>query len=73
MLEAIGNEESLESLRLLIETHMDYYETYQRKEAENMELRSQESKYKSYGNNFYSSEDHKGAGGNKRRGKKGRN
>ncbi|CAI2366375.1 unnamed protein product [Moneuplotes crassus] len=72
-IEAIGNEESLENLRLLIETHMDYYDTYQDKESENVELITQKSKYNSYGKNFYTNDDQKGAGGNKRKPKRGRN
>jgi len=58
VIEAIGNEESLENLRLLMETHMSYYDTYQEKETERVELSKQEGKYNSYGEVFYHSDTH---------------
>jgi len=74
MIEVIGNEESLENLRLLMETQMEYFETYKHKENENIELRTQENKYNSYGDNFFTNEDHKGnSNSHRRRNKRGKN
>lgn len=70
LMEAIGNEESLEALRLLMETHLEYFETYRNKENETRELSKQESKYNTYGDVFYDN-SHKGDG--RRRGKRGKN
>lgn len=74
LIEAIGNEESLESLRLLMETHMEYYETYRNKENETRELSRQESKYNNYGEVFYDNGGQRdGNGQGRRRIKRGKN
>lgn len=44
MLEAIGNEDSLEDLEMLLETHLSYFNTYKEKENTSRELSKQMNK-----------------------------
>jgi predicted PilT family ATPase len=66
--EAIGNEEALERLQLLMDTHMEFYGTHQDKQNKNRELTKQASKYNSYGEAFY--DKNQSVRGDRRRAKK---
>lgn len=69
LVEAIGNEEALERLQLLMDTHMEYYGTHQDKQNKNRELTKQASKYNTYGEAFYAAKP-QGAPDARRRNKK---
>ena len=68
-LEAIGNEEALDQLKLLYEQHLEYYSTYQEKEEKGRELSKKQSKYNNYGDSFYSLDGGYRGRGNGRGGK----
>mmetsp|Transcript_17278 Transcript_17278/g.19313 ORF Transcript_17278/g.19313 Transcript_17278/m.19313 type:complete len:248 (+) Transcript_17278:470-1213(+) len=63
-IEAIGNEEALVKLNIILDTHMEYYDTHQDKIGQQRVLSKQQSKYNSYGDVFHGKE-----GANKRGGK----
>lgn len=76
IIETIGNEDSLERLRLLLDTHLGYFEDYRQKEDVNRDLNKQMNKLnQNYGvGGYYQSEGNKsqgpGQGPNQRRAKK---
>ena len=52
-IEVIGNEEAIENFKILLETHLNYYDTYQSREYENAELNKQYNKINSnYGESY---------------------
>lgn len=74
-IEVIGNEDSIEKFKLLLDTHLSYFGTYQEKETENRELTSAMKKINNnYGEAFYQTDGgYKNQGGQnakKNRGKK---
>ena len=74
ILEVIGNEDSLEDLEMLLETHMGYFNTYQEKDITSRELSKQMNKISSsYAETSYGNEGQGKAQGNqnqRRRNKK---
>lgn len=73
IIEAIGNEDAIENLKMLLETHLGFYSTYQSKENTNRELSKQMNKINTnYADAFYGNEGYKNQGNanNRRRNKK---
>jgi len=73
ILEVIGNEDSIESLKMLLQTHLEYFNSYQEKDQTSRDLSKQMNKINSnYGDAYYGGEGHKSQGNPnaKRRNKK---
>ena len=73
LIEVIGNDDAIDSLKLLLEQHLSYFGAYQEKEDTNRELSKQMNKINSnYGDAFYANEGYKnqGATNQRRRNKK---
>lgn len=62
MLEIIGNEDALETLHDLLDTHLSYFDTYHEKEITRGELSKQMNKINTnYGDNFYAQDGQRAA------------
>jgi predicted PilT family ATPase len=71
IIETIGNEDSLERLRMLLDTHLSYFEDYRQKEDVNRDLNKQMNKLnQNYGGGYYPNDANKSQGPSQRRGKK---
>lgn len=72
-IEVIGNEEATDNFKMLLETHLGYYDTYKEKEAESAELNKQFTKYNTnYGEGYQGGDANRGGynnQANKRRNK----
>lgn len=71
VIEVIGNEDAIENIKMLLDTHLSYYETYQEKDATSKELNKQVTKINNnYGEGFQQRDEGRGGYNNRRRNNK---